>query len=133
MVLLSAKVHYVAEESKEKLKPSKKKSRKNQRPDIDLLHSDSLLLNLFPIDVEGEFLEKHFKQHPVVVRGNEDQLSIVKELLLNLDIMEVGDFGSINIDIQMLIKKLVRKFYRYTLVILIDNLKKYLSSTAYQE
>lgn len=92
MVSLSAKIHYIGEESKEKLKPSKKKQRTNKRPDIDLLNSDCLLHNLFPIDTEGEFLAKHFKKHPVVVRGNgnKDNLSVLKELLLDLDISEVG-------------------------------------------
>ena len=59
------------------------------RPVIDLLNSECLLDNLFPIAIKGDFLKKHFKSNPLVTRGNKECLSELKELLFNLDVSEL--------------------------------------------
>jgi hypothetical protein len=81
-----------------KLKPSKEeKNKKLQikqktssfRPTINLSDPECLLDNLLPIGNKGEFIAKHLKRHPFVVRGNEGCLSDVKELLFDLDVAEL--------------------------------------------
>ena len=79
-------------DGKEQIPMKRKKSEvKHQKPrvEIDLLYSTSLIDNLFPSEIKGEFILKHFKKHPLVARGSEVCLGALKDLLFGFEIKQL--------------------------------------------
>ena len=61
--------------------------KKKKRPKISITDSDeSLIDNLFPSGIRGDFIGKHFKKHPLVTRGSKECLEYLKSQLHEFDL-----------------------------------------------
>jgi hypothetical protein len=91
MESLNATVRFIecAGDNEGQVPDNRKKSgvEKKKRPKICIANSEeSLIDNLFPSGIRGDFIGKHFKKHPLVTRGSKKCLEYLKSELHDFDL-----------------------------------------------